>query len=443
MSLLLKNANCVDATAGFTTPTLRDVLIIGEKIESLGEPGCFDSLAQAQPADPTGPLEICDLAGKLLFPGLMDMHVHLRDPGFEYKEDIETGTRAAAHGGFSAVLAMANTNPVIDTGSLVNHVHEKARQKAVVRVYTTGALTANQAGQALAEMADMAEAGAVAFSDDGHGVQDAGLMRLALEYAATIKRPVLVHCQDDALVGSGQVNEGAVSTRLGLAGWPAAGEEVQIARDIALAEITGAALHIQHVSTARGLQLITAAKAKGMPVTCEVTPHHLFLDENELNERYDTNLKMNPPLRTAEDAQALCEALIEGGIDCVATDHAPHAAHEKSLEFELAPFGVTGLETALSLVYTRLVATDRMTLAQLVERMAHAPRRILNIEPVSLQAGSTADLTVFDPQADWQVDRDSFLSKSANSAFLGVSLKGCTDAVYINGKVVFTNGGCQ
>ncbi|MDR2957372.1 MAG: dihydroorotase, partial [Coriobacteriales bacterium] len=381
-----------------------------------------------------------DLAGKLLLPGLMDMHVHLRDPGQEYKEDITTGSRAAARGGFTAVLAMPNTRPTIDTGSQVGYLLNKAATDAKTRIYVAGALTVGQKGEALSEMADMAAAGAVAFTDDGRGVQDAGMMRLALEYASSVEKPVLSHCENESLVGSGQVNEGVVSTRLGLAGWPKTGEEIQIARDIALTELTGAALHIQHLTTIGGLDLIRAAKQKGLPVTCEVTPHHLFLDETALDERYDTNLKMNPPLRTAADAKALRAALVEGLIDCLASDHAPHAAHEKSLEFELAPFGVTGLETALALMMTEMINSKAMSLAQLVERMAHTPRRILGLPLIKLEIGSPADLTVIDPDINWQVNTDQFASRSVNSAFIGSRLKGRATDVFVKGEASLIDG---
>jgi dihydroorotase len=370
----------------------------------------------------------------------MDMHVHLRDPGQEYKEDITTGSRAAARGGFTAVLAMPNTRPTIDTGSQVGYLLNKAATDAKTRIYVAGALTVGQKGEALSEMADMAAAGAVAFTDDGRGVQDAGMMRLALEYASSVEKPVLSHCENESLVGSGQVNEGVVSTRLGLAGWPKTGEEIQIARDIALTELTGAALHIQHLTTIGGLDLIRAAKQKGLPVTCEVTPHHLFLDETALDERYDTNLKMNPPLRTAADAKALRAALVEGLIDCLASDHAPHAAHEKSLEFELAPFGVTGLETALALMMTEMINSKAMSLAQLVERMAHTPRRILGLPLIKLEIGSPADLTVIDPDINWQVNTDQFASRSVNSAFIGSRLKGRATDVFVKGEASLIDG---
>jgi dihydroorotase len=427
-SHLLKGARCVDPSVGLDG--ICDILIRDGEIVELGEPGCAALIKGVER----------DLTGKVLVPGLMDMHVHLRDPGQEYKEDIASGGRAAARGGFTAVLAMPNTDPVCDSGSKVSYVLEKARELTRTRVYAAGSLTKGLKGEALSEMGDMAYAGAVAFTDDGRGVQDSGMMRRAMDYAKTFGRPVLSHCQTESLVGGGAVNEGVVSTRLGMAGWPATAEEIQIARDIALCELTGCALHIQHITTAAGVALVKQARANGLPVTCEVTPHHLFLCEDDLDESYNTNLKMNPPLRTRADAEALQEAFIAGDIDCVATDHAPHAAHEKAREFEAAPFGTTGLETALSLVITELVATGRLSWSALVERMAHAPRRILGLDPVTLAVGATADLTIIDPAASWEVDACDFTSKSANSAFIARPLTARPTDVYTAGYATLQDG---
>jgi dihydroorotase len=428
MALLLKNAHCIDPAVNLDG--IRDILIRDGVIVEIGEPGSV--------VLPKG-VEI-DLTGKTLIPGLVDMHVHLRDPGQEYKEDIGSGGRAAAKGGFVAVVAMPNTKPVCDSGSKVSYVIEKARESTHTRIYPSGALSHGLAGEALSEMGDMVQAGAVAFTDDGRGVQDDGMMRRAMDYAKQFGKPVLSHCQVEDLVGKGVVNEGVVSTRLGMASWPAAGEEIQIARDIALCELTGCPLHIQHITTARGVELVSEAKKKGLPVTCEVTPHHLFLCEDDIDENYNTNLKMNPPLRTREDMHALQEALISGDIDCIATDHAPHAAHEKAFEFEAAPFGTTGLETALSLVLTELVETGRLAIAGMVDRMAHAPRRILGIDPVVLEEGSVADLTVIDPEKTYEVREDGFESKSKNSAFIGRTLTGRATYVFVGGYASLEEG---
>jgi len=426
MALLLKNARLIDPQASLDA--LADVVVRDGRIVEVG-PGL---------SIPKG-IEV-DLTGKVLVPGLVDVHVHLRDPGQEYKEDIATGGAAAAAGGFTAVLAMPNTKPVCDSGSKVRYVLDKAAEATRTRILAAGAISVGLQGEALSEMGDMKAAGAVAVTDDGRGVQDDGMMRRAMDYARGLGLPVLSHCQCEDLVGSGVVNEGVVSTRLGLAGWPTAGEEIQIARDIALCRLTGARLHIQHITTAAGVEMVAAAKAEGLPVSCEATPHHLFLCEDDLDEGYDTNLKMNPPLRTRADMEALQQALCDGRIDCIATDHAPHAPHEKALEFELAPFGTTGLETALALVLTELVDTGRLGWGQLVERMAVAPRRILGLEPVTLAAGSVADLTVIDPQQRWRVSADSFQSRSRNSAFIGRELKGRASHVYVGGYASLEDG---
>ncbi|MCL2529697.1 MAG: dihydroorotase, partial [Coriobacteriia bacterium] len=341
MALLLKNLRCIDPSAGLDEVT--NIAIKDGKITKIGPNASIDKG------------ETRDMSGKIALPGLIDMHVHLRDPGLEYKEDLASGGRAAAAGGFTAVLAMPNTSPTISDASLVAHVLEKAQRVTKTRVHVAGSLTRGLKGESLSEIGDMYSRGAVAFTDDGRGVQDNGILRLAMDYCKQFGVTILSHCQDETLAGKGVVNEGVVSTRLGLTGWPAVAEELPIARDIALAELTGCAVHIQHLSTARGVELVQAAKERGLPLTCEVAPHHLFCSEDDLDTNYNTSLKMNPPLRTREDNEALQAALIAGVIDCVATDHAPHAAHEKSLEFELAPFGTTGLETALSLVLHYLV----------------------------------------------------------------------------------------
>jgi dihydroorotase len=429
MALLLKNARCFDPEAGLCDQ-LQDILIRDGLIVEVGEPGSVTL--------PKG--ETVDLAGKLLLPGLIDIHVHLRDPGQEYKEDIASGGRAAAKGGFTAVLAMPNTIPTCDSGSRVAYVLEKAREATKTRVYVAGSLTRGLKGESLSEMGDMVAVGASAFTDDGRGVQDSGMMRRAMDYALTFGKPVLSHCQDEQLSSGGVINEGIASTRLGLTSWPDAAEEVQIARDIALSELTGCALHLQHLTTKGGLKLVSAAKAKGLKVTCEVTPHHLFLTEDAIGETYDTNLKMNPPLRTFTDAEALREALKTGTIDCIASDHAPHAAHEKNLEFELAPFGTTGLETSLALVITNLIEPGLISWLDLVRLMAHSPRKILGLDAVSLVSGSVADLTVIDPDLQWVVGEDGFESKSANSAFLGQRLKGRATDVFVGGYASLRDG---
>ena len=427
MALLLRGGRVVDPSVGLDA--VCDVLVDGDTIAEIGP----DLKA------PSG-ATVVECAEKVVVPGLVDVHTHLREPGYEYKEDVESGTRAAAHGGFTAVCAMPNTNPVCDEGAAVRFLIERAAERGHVRVHPIGALTVGEKGEAIAEMGDMLAEGAVAFSDDGRGVQDAGMMRRVMDYARTFGATVVAHCEDESLVGKGVVNEGVVSTRLGLPGWPSAAEEIAVARDIRLAELTGCRLHLAHISTAGSVSLVREAKGRGIPVTAEATPHHLFLDEEALTTAYDTNLKMNPPLRTPEDRRALVEALVDGTIDCIATDHAPHAPHEKALEFELAPYGTTGLETALSLVVTHLISRGLADWADLVRLMAVGPRVALQLPPVSLAVGSVADITVVDPECRVEVTPGFFESKSANSAFLGATLLGKATEVLVGGRVALRNG---
>ena len=427
MAFLLKNAHVVDPVAGLDG--VMDVALEGEKITAVGE-------GLEAPAD----AEVVDLTGKYLVPGLVDMHVHLRDPGQEYKEDIESGTRAAAKGGFTGVCSMPNTDPCTDNGIVVQYIKTRAAEVGHCRVYPSGACTRGLKGEALAEMGDMVARGAVAFTDDGRGIQDAGMMRRVMDYGIMFGKVFMSHCQDAGLVGEGQVNEGVVSTRLGMLGWPAEGEELQIQRDIALARLTGAKLHIQHITTKRGLDMVRAAKAEGLPVTCEVTPHHLFLTEDDIDATYPTALKVNPPLRTAEDAAALLEGVIDGSVDAIVTDHAPHAEWEKAREFAFAPFGMTGIETSLGLVLTNLVETGKISVARMVELMSVAPRRILGVEAASITAGATADITVFDPAQEWDVTEDGFESKAKNSGFIGTHLTGRATDVFVGGEPTLRNG---
>ncbi len=426
MALLLKNAHVIDPQVGLNETA--DILIRDGKIVEVG-----NNLAMEKGVER-------DLGGKIVVPGLVDMHVHLREPGLEQKEDIESGTRAAAHGGFTAICAMPNTDPVVDDAVAVEYVKAVAAAKGACRVHVAGSCTKDLAGEVLSDMGDMVAHGAVAFTDDGHGVQGAGMMRRVMDYASQFGRVVMSHCQDNDLVGDGQVNEGVASTRLGLLGWPAEGEEIQIARDIALARLTGCKLHIQHVTTARGLDLVRQAKAEGLPVTCEVTPHHLFLTEDAIGDDYDTNLKVNPPLRTAADAEALIAGVVDGTVDAIVTDHAPHINFEKDREFELAPFGMIGLETSLALVATNLVSAGKITWERAVELMAVNQRAILGVERVALEAGSTADLTVIAPDAAWTVDAADFCSKATNSGFIGAKLTGRATDVYVGGYATMEDG---
>ena len=426
MAYLLKGAHIVDPQVGIDG--VADVLVDGDKIAQVGE-----NLEAAG-------AEVIDLAGSYLVPGLVDMHVHLRDPGYEYKGDIETETRAAAKGGFTGVCAMPNTNPVTDSGAVVTYVKSRAEQVGRCHVYPSGAMTKGLKGEALSDMGDMVAAGAVAFTDDGRGVQTAGMMRRCMDYGKMFGKVFMSHCQDESLVGKGQVNEGVASTRLGLLGWPAEGEELQIQRDIMLAELTGAKFHVQHISTARGIELVRQAKARGLSVTCEAAPHHMFLTEDDITSAYETRLKVNPPLRTAADAAAVVEGVKDGTVDAIVTDHAPHADWEKAREFEHAPFGMTGIEASLGLVLTNLVSTGAISYARMVELMAVNPRRILGLDPVRVEAGSAADLTVFDPEVSWTVGADGYESKANNCGFAGVALKGRATYVLCGGRLTLADG---
>jgi dihydroorotase len=426
VALLLRGGRVVDPSIGLDK--VCDVVIEDSLVAEVGENLVVEGAT------------VVECAEKIVVPGLVDVHTHLREPGYEYKEDVASGTRAAAHGGFTAICAMPNTDPVCDEGSAVRFLVERAAERGAVRVYPIGAQTVGLKGESLAEMGDMLAEGAVAFSDDGKGVQDSGTMRRVMDYAKTFQTTVVCHCEDESLVGKGVVNEGVVSTRLGMAGWPSAGEDVAVARDIAIAELTGCRLHLAHVSTAGALQLVREAKERGVAVTCEVTPHHLFLDEDALTPAYDTNFKMNPPLRRAGDREALIAGLTDGTVDAIATDHAPHAPHEKALEFELAPFGTTGLETALPLVITNLVAKEVLSWSDVVRLMSQGPRAALKLPAVSLAEGSVADITIIDPEARVEVSAAFFESKSANSAFLGAKLFGKATEVLVGGRFALRNG---
>lgn len=426
MKSLIKNVRVIDPA--LSLDEVADILIDGQTIAQVGKNiECADA-------------EIFDRDDCIAVPGLVDIHVHLRDPGQEYKETIETGTAAAAHGGFTGICSMPNTNPTTDNATTIDYVLDKAAQAGHCRVYPSGACTKGLKGESLSEMGDMVLHGAVAFTDDGRGVQNSGVMRRVMDYAKMFNKVVMSHCQDEDLVGPGQVNEGVVSTRLGLAGWPATGEELQIQRDIALSELTGCPIHIQHITSARGVELVREGKARGIQVTCEVTPHHLVLNEDDITTTYNTNLKMNPPLRSKADNAALIEGIKDGTIDCIVTDHAPHADHEKAREFELAPFGMTGLETSLGVILTYLVDPGLITYNELVELMAIKPREILRLDQVTLKQGSVADITIFDPEVTWTVQSDDMYSKSHNSGFLGYTLKGRATDVFVGGTVTCKDG---
>lgn len=411
----------------------------------------------ARVAESDAPLRTVNLpANWVLTPGFVDLHAHLREPGFEGKETIASGARAAAHGGFTTICCMPNTNPVIDSRATLDYVLSRAKG-APARIRPIAAISKGEDGKELSEMAELVEAGAVAFSDDGRPVHSSRLMRLALEYAAPLGVPLVEHCQDEDLVGGGVMNEGAVATMLGLRGWPAAGEEVMLARDLALVRLTGTRYHAAHLSTAGSVELIRAAKAEGLPVTAEVTPHHLLLTDSwvagertgplaaalvaegltiEPGVRYDTNTKVNPPLRTAADCEALLAGLIDGTIDAIATDHAPHTAVDKDCEYGEAAFGISGLETALASLLT-LVRADKLPLetliAALTSRAAHAWR----LDAGTLEPGEAADIVVFNADEAWTVDPERFASRGHNTPLAGVSLRGRVRMTLLDGVVVY------
>jgi len=422
MSLLIKGGRVVDPAAG--TDGVQDVWIVDGRIHKVGK-------GLKAPAG----TQTVDAAGKVVCPGFIDMHVHLREPGFEYKETIASGTRAAAAGGFTAVACMANTFPVNDNRAVTDYILARAKVEGVVRVYPIGAVTRNLEGKQLAEMAEQAEAGCVAFSDDGKCVMNAELYRRAMEYALPFGIPVISHAEDGHLGPGGVMHEGLVSTELGLSGQPAAAEEVMVARDIILAELTGAHLHIAHISTAGAVRLLRDAKARGVRVTAEVTPHHLLLTD-ELVRSYDPNCKMAPPLRTKRDVEACLEALVDGTIDCVATDHAPHALSEKEGEFAEAAHGVVGLETAVPLLLDRLVRPGVMDLPTLVTRLSTGPARLLNLPGGSLAPGASADITILDLEQSWTVDPAAFRSRSRNTPFAGLTGRGAPWMTLVGGVKV-------
>ena len=407
MSLLIRGGRVVDPAGG--TDALADVWIAEGRIQKVGR-------GLKAPAG----AEVVDATGKVVCPGFIDMHVHLREPGFEYKETIASGTRAAAAGGFTAVACMANTFPVNDNRAVTDYILARAKVEGVVRVYPIGAVTRNLEGTQLAEMAEQAEAGCVAFSDDGKCVMNAELYRRAMEYALPFGTPIISHAEDCHLAHGALMNEGLVATELGLSGQPGAAEDVMVARDIILAELTGAHLHVAHISTASAVRMVREARARGVRVTAEVTPHHLLLTDEAVRS-YDPNCKMAPPLRTKRDVEACLEGLIDGTIDCVATDHAPHATSEKEGEFAEAANGVVGLETAVPLLLDRLVRPGVVDLPTLIARLSTGPARLLNLPGGSLAPGAAADVTILDLERAFTVDPAAFHSRSRNTPFAGLT----------------------
>jgi len=379
--------------------------------------------------------DIVDVTGKYVIPGLVDAHCHLREPGFEYKEDIETGTQSAAVGGFTSIACMPNTNPVIDNESVVKYIINRAKQDGFVNVYPIGSITKGQAGEELSEIGELKFAGAVAVSDDGKPVMKASIMKKALQYASMFDITVISHCEDLDIAEDGYMNEGYQSTVMGLKGIPSAAEEVMVARDLILAEYTNAPIHIAHVSTELSVDLIRNAKKRGVKVTCETCPHYFVLTEDAC-EGFNTLAKVNPPLRTQKDVDAIIEGLKDGTIDIIATDHAPHHIDEKNVEFASAANGMVGFETALPLVITYLYKTGVLTLEQIVEKMCVNPSKILGLNKGSLEVGKAADITIIDVDEDVIVDTAKFKSKSKNSPFNGYKLKGAIYYTIVNGKFI-------
>jgi dihydroorotase len=439
-------ANHLDAKA--------DVLIRQGRIIAIGP----EAARQA-----TEHTERLNVEGLIVCPGLIDLHVHLREPGQASKETIATGTRAAARGGFTSVVCMPNTSPAIDNSGTVALIHEKAQREGVVNVFVTGAITKGIAGEELAPIGSLKQAGAVAITDDGHCVQNNELMRRALEYAAMFDLPVMDHCQDYSLVSDGVMHEGYWSTVLGLRGWPAAGEEMIVARNILLAQTTGAHVHCQHLSTAGSVELLREARRRGVPISGEACPHHFTLTDAAIagSEKfwaedgkgifgvetwpeplpswpvYDTNFKMNPPLRSARDRAAILEGLIDGTIEVLCSDHAPHCNYEKEVEFDYAPFGVTGLETELALSLMQLYHSGRMPIADIIAKFTIAPARILRLPKGTLSVGADADVTVIAPDAEWVFRRDESVSRSHNAPFDGWPMKGRAVATIVGGEVIW------
>ncbi len=425
-SLLLKGGRIIDPSQGYDD--IGDILIEGETIEHAGKP--LGELRR------DGGLEVIDCAGRIVSPGFIDVHCHLREPGREDVETIATGARAAAAGGFTAVCAMPNTDPVTDNQAAVGFIVRQALRAKSARVYPIGAVSVGQKGESLAEFGEMVGAGAVGVSDDGKPVATAQLMRTALEYARTFGIPVADHCEEMSLAKGGAMNEGVVSARLGLKGIPSEAEEIIAIRDILLARRTGGHVHLCHMSTRGSVELIRWGKERNIRVTAEVCPHHLSLTEDAV-EGYDTNAKMNPPLRTADDVAALQEAVKDGTIDLVATDHAPHHYDEKEREFSDAPNGIVGLETALAVVATHLVVPGILSWPVLVDRMSTTPAKVFGLAGGTLRRGSVADVTIFDPDTSWTVNPDTFLSKGRNSPYRGKRLTGRTTCTVVGGRVGF------
>jgi dihydroorotase len=430
MKRLLKGGRVVDPAQGIDGAF--DVLIDGERIARVEK-------HLSRPDEETVVIDVPP--GHVICPGLIDMHVHLREPGQEHKETIATGTRSAVVGGFTAVACMPNTSPVNDSAGITEFILKKAQEADQARVYPISAVSRGSMGEFLSDIAELHKAGCVAISDDGKPVATALLMRRALEYASMFDLPVIDHCEDPSLKGDGVAHEGYYASTLGLKGLPGAAETIMVQRDVTLAGLTGGRVHIAHMSTRGSLRAVREGKAQGFPVTCEVAPHHFTLTDAALESpiQYDTNCKMNPPLREAADVDAMIEGIVDGSVDAIATDHAPHHADEKGIEFDQAPFGIVGLETCVPLVFEKLVHSGRITLSRAIELLSTNPARILRRPGGTLAAGSVADITVLAPDAPVTVIASRLASRSKNTPFDGWTLRGANAATIVSGRTLYTN----
>ena len=429
MKRLLKGGRVVDPANG--RDGIFDILIDGDRIAQVGVDLQGDE----------GTTVVSIPSGVVITPGLIDMHVHLREPGQEHKETVATGTLSAVTGGFTAVACMPNTSPVNDNAGVTQYILKKAADANLARVYPIGAVSRGQKGENLADLGELKEAGCVAVTDDGHPVSTALLMRRALEYTRMFDMPVIEHCEEQTLKGDGVAHEGVTASRLGLRGIPGEAESIMAQRDIALAEMTGGRVHIAHMSARQTLDAVRYGKARGAKVTCEVAPHHFILTDERLGApiAYDTNTKMNPPLREAADRDAMLQGIVDGSVDVIATDHAPHHYDEKHVEFDQAPFGITGLETCVSLCFDRLVHSGYITLNRLIELLSVNPARILQVPGGAITEGAVADLTLLAPELNVVVDAKSMKSKSKNTPFDGWELRGGVAATIVGGRTVYSN----
>jgi dihydroorotase len=425
MSIVIKNGRVIDPAS--QTDRVADVLIVDGRIAGVA-PNLSSSKA-----------EVFDATGMIVAPGFIDMHVHLREPGFEHAETIESGSRAAAAGGFTSICCMPNTKPVNDSATVTSYIVERARRKAVVNVFPIGAITKGSAGEELAAIGAMKEAGVVAISDDGLPVMNARVMRRAMEFARSYDLPIIQHCEDLNLSAGGDMHEGANSVRWGLRGIPAAAEDVMAARDLLLAELTGARYHVAHISTRNAVMMVDYARQHGLPVSCEVTPHHFALADADMAP-YDSNYKMKPPLRSTRDRGAIVDAIAAGAVSAIATDHAPHPGSEKMQEFERCPFGIIGLETAIALSLQELVHTGKITVNRLVELFTTGPESVMRLGRGTLATGATGDVTIFSTDLSWTYDVNQSASRSRNSPFDGKTFKGGPVATVVAGEMVWRRG---